>query len=364
MIYNEKEKIENAIDFYMLANNLKYIVDINESIADRIYGAIILATAINSEYNITDDLSKVIRTILLSKIYAYNRDEMEEIFNRDHKYAYEVYDYYWAKTLEGHFAHECVRLENELVSFFYKFDNGEFDINDYDIVYKLANEQGVFDRIGKNEKNIEIFRFYYLNRVLKQKVRSGWDSTHWNVSNDRVERISEHCVGTIALAIALKSQFGFDVDLDKVISTLCVHEIGEIKIGDITPFDNITPEQKQEIEHKAIIEVLGNLSNKDNIIDSIFEFDKRETNEAKFAYYCDKLEADIQSKVYQDMGCHHPLTEQQNNVVFKSDKVQEMVKDGVTTAFDIWYEWDKSIYKDAPVFTKVLKYVKDNNIKN
>ena len=41
-------------------------------------------------------------------------------------------------------------------------DNGEFDINDYDIVYKLANEQGVFDRIGKNEKNIEIFRFYYL----------------------------------------------------------------------------------------------------------------------------------------------------------------------------------------------------------
>ncbi len=91
-----------------------------------------------------------------------------------------------------------------------------------------------------------------------------------------------------ALAIALKSQFGFDVDLDKVISTLCVHEIGEIKIGDITPFDNITPEQKQEIEHKAIIEVLGNLSNKDNIIDSIFEFDKRETNEAKFAHYCDK----------------------------------------------------------------------------
>ena len=105
MIYNEKKKIENAIDFYMLANNLKYIVDINESIADRIYGAIILATAINSEYNITDDLSKVIRTILLSKIYAYNRDEMEEIFNRDHKYSYEVYDYYWAKTLEGHFAH-------------------------------------------------------------------------------------------------------------------------------------------------------------------------------------------------------------------------------------------------------------------
>ena len=52
-----------------------------------------------------------------------------------------------------------------------------------------------------------LFKFYYLNRILKQKVRSGWDSTHWNISNERIERISEHCVGTIALAIALKSEF-------------------------------------------------------------------------------------------------------------------------------------------------------------
>lgn len=364
MVDNEKKKIENAINFYMLANNLKYITDVNESIADRIYGAMILATAINSEYNLTDDLSKVIRTILLSKMYNYNRDEMEKFLNKKHKYAHEIYDYYWETTSDGHFAHECVMLENELSSFFYKFDNENFGINDYNKVYDLANEQGVFDRIGKSKKNIEIFKFYYLNRILKQKVRSGWDSTHWNISNERVERISEHCVGTIALAIALASEFDFNINLDKVISTLCVHEVGEIKIGDITPFDDITPEQKQEIEHKAIIEVIGNLSNRDNIINSIFEFDKRETNEAKFAHYCDKLEADIQAKVYQDMGCHHPLTEQQNNVVFKSERVQKMVQEGATTAFDIWYEWDKSIYKEEPVFTKVLKYVKDNNIKN
>ena len=85
MVDNEK-KIENAIKFYMLANKLKYITDVNESIAGRIYGAMILATAINSEYNLTDDLSKVIRTILLSKMYNYNRDEMEKFLNKKHKY--------------------------------------------------------------------------------------------------------------------------------------------------------------------------------------------------------------------------------------------------------------------------------------
>lgn len=236
--------------------------------------------------------------------------------------------------------------------------------NNIEELYDIAKNCGLTDIYGNdNTKNFEIFRFYYLNRILKQKIRSGWDSNHWNVSSSRIERISEHCIGTIALAIALNSQFRFDIDLNKIITTLCVHEIGEIKIGDITPFDNITPKQKQEIEHRAIIEVVGNLSNKDNIINSIFNFDKKESYDDKFAHYCDKLEADIQAKVYQDMGCQHPLTEQQNNVVFKSSKVQKMVQNGATTAFDIWYEWDKDIYKDEPTFTKVLNYVKNNNIK-
>ena len=207
-------------------------------------------------------------------------------------------------------------------------------------------------------------RFYLLATQLKYKIRSGWNETHWNVSKERIESIAEHIYGTCILALSIDSEFETHLDISKVIKMLVLHELGEVVIGDITPFDNITPEQKQEIEHKAIIEVIGNLSNKDNIINSIFEFDKRETNEAKFAHYCDKLEADIQAKVYQDMGCHHPLTEQQNNVVFKSERVQKMVQEGATTAFDIWYEWDKPIYTEEPVFTKVLKYVKDNNIKN
>ena len=48
---NETIKLKNAMNFYMLANNLKYITDDGfQSIADKVYGAMILATAINSEY--------------------------------------------------------------------------------------------------------------------------------------------------------------------------------------------------------------------------------------------------------------------------------------------------------------------------
>lgn len=369
----EEEKLKIAINFYMLANKLKYATaDKKQSIADQVYGAMILATAINSEYNIENEknLGTVLRIILFGTMKEYFAYEMKDLLielNNSLLYTKETCEYfgsYGCGSNKGRFAFNCVMEEHKMEYFFEQFLIEEnIQTDNVEELYNIAKNHGITDSFGNDEKkNFEIFRFYYLNRILKKKVRSGWDSSHWNICNDRIERISEHCVGTIALAIALKSEFNFNINLNEVISILCIHEIGEIYIGDITPFDEITPEQKEKIEHEAIIQVMGNLLNKNNMINSIFEFDKQETNESKFAYYCDKLEADIQSKIYQDMGYHHPLSEQQNNVVFKSEKVQKMLQDGATTAFDIWYEYDKSIYTDEPTFSKILEYVKNTRL--
>ena len=92
--------------------------------------------------------------------------------------------------------------------------------------------------------------------------------------------------------------------------------------------------------------------------DLLTEFDHKKTREAVFAHHCDKLEADIQAKVYQDMGHQHPLDEQDDNVVFRSSKIQEMARNGAETAFDIWYEWDKSLYQDDENFLSLLDYVR------
>ena len=43
---------------------------------------------------------------------------------------------------------------------------------------------------------------------------------------------------------------------------LVIHELGEVVIEDITPFDNITPKEKMKKEHEAIKEVLGDLIKK------------------------------------------------------------------------------------------------------
>lgn len=181
------------------------------------------------------------------------------------------------------------------------------------------------------------------------------------MNKERVESIAEHVYGTCILAISLDSEFEFHIDLNKVIKMLVIHELGEVVIGDITPFDNVSKEEKLRIEHDAIIKVISNLVKKDELISLLFEFDERKTREAIFAYHCDKLEADLQSKVYQDMGCHHSLDDQANNVVFKNAKAQQMVTNGAKTAFDIWYEWDKNIFSDDEVFAQMLNYAKEHN---
>ena len=142
---------------------------------------------------------------------------------------------------------------------------------------------------------------------------------------------------------------------------LVVHELGEVIIGDITPFDNVSKEEKLRREHEAIIRVIGDLVKKDELIELLYEFDERKTKESIFAYHCDKLEADIQSKVYQDMGCHHSLDAQENNVVFNNSFAQQIVANGAKSAFDIWYEWDKHIYADDEVFAQMLDFVKNHN---
>lgn len=212
------------------------------------------------------------------------------------------------------------------------------------------------------ERRLEsTMRFYLLATKLKYKIRSGWNETHWNVNRERLESIAEHIYGTCILALSIDSEFETGLDIGKVIKMLVLHELGEVVIGDITPFDNITPEEKMKNEHAAIKEVLGDLIKREEYFALLLEFDERKTKEAIFAYHCDKLDADIQAKVYQDMGCQNPLDKQENNVVFKSKKVQKMVQDGAKTAFDIWYEWDKSLYSDDENFSALLDYIRNAN---
>lgn len=149
------------------------------------------------------------------------------------------------------------------------------------------------------DKAKRVLNYYVLCNKLKNIVRTGW--LNFKIDADRVESVAEHIYGTQMLAIAMKSEYGYDIDIEKVLKMLAVHETEEILIGDLTMFE-ISHEEKEKLGHDAIKKVFGGLIDGDEYEKLILEFDERKTDEAKFAYYCDKLEADLQARIYDLSG--------------------------------------------------------------
>ena len=116
------------------------------------------------------------------------------------------------------------------------------------------------------EKNV--INFYVACNKLKNVIRKGWKD--WNVEKDRLESVAEHIYGVQMLAIAMYSEYQYDIDIEKVIIMLSIHELEEITIGDLTLFD-IDPKEKEKIGHEAVMKILGNLIQKEKLLNLIFE---------------------------------------------------------------------------------------------
>ena len=204
------------------------------------------------------------------------------------------------------------------------------------------------------EKNV--LDFYVLCTKLKNVIRSGWKD--WNVKRDRVESIAEHIYGVQMLAIAMYSEYEYDIDIFKVIYMLAIHELGETIIGDLTPFE-ITKSEKIEIEHKAVHNILSKLLKSQEIEDLFLEFDAKETKESIFAHQCDRLECDLQCKLYDEEHCVD-LNDQTNNVSIKNPEVQELLKNNSWS--ETWLKfWQKHCNYDKN-FMSVSCYALENDI--
>lgn len=351
---------KRVVDFYLKGNELKrdIIGDDDRTIAQHLYSSMILALAFNNEFDASEDISKVIRMIMFDGI-TLTDDEFRcsDYLKNGFKYDKEIEEKNRMTTYDAIFAMKCRILDLKL----HDLIINNKDKCQYEI-YKLAIKNGIITpkTMEENKKYQEVFRFYYENSKLENKVRSGWDDNHWAVNGKR-ESVADHVYGTMVLALSMEDKFETKVDIDKVLQTLLIHEIGEIKIGDLTPFDNVTREEKQKIEHVGMKEVLGNLNGNDELFKLLLDFDDGKTSVSKFSYLCDKLEADLQSKVYEDRSEHKSLDEQENNIAFKNKKIQEMLPQA-STSFDVWYLWDKDIYKKSSSFSSILEYIKSNRL--
>ena len=204
----------------------------------------------------------------------------------------------------------------------------------------------------------KVIDYYVLCNKLKDVVRTGWKD--WKVNRERVESIAEHIFGVQMLAIAIKSEYKRDIDISKVIFMLAVHELEEIFIGDLTQFQ-ISREEKKKIGAEAVRKVLAGLLDKEQIASLIDEFDARETEEAKVAYFCDKLECDLQCKIYDEEGCVD-LHSQEGNTTLNNSLVQELLSKGCSWS-EMWLEFGQRKYNYDEDFMEVSNYAKTHKIK-
>lgn len=206
-------------------------------------------------------------------------------------------------------------------------------------------------------KEENVIKYYVLCNKLKNVIRTGW--MDWKVQRDRIESVAEHIFGVQMLAIAMKSEFEYDIDIMKVIYMLAIHELGETVIGDLTQFQ-IDKTQKEKIEHEAVHKILSSLIDGEQIEKLFLEFDAHKTPEAMFAYQCDKLECDIQCKLYDQEKCVD-LAHQEGNNTTNDETVKKLLDSGKSWS-DMWLEFGQSKYPYDKNFLAVSNYVKDNNI--
>ena len=208
-----------------------------------------------------------------------------------------------------------------------------------------------------DKKIKDIMSFYALCSKLKDTIRKG--PLTWNANRERIESVADHIYGVQMLAISIYYQFGYKLDLNKVIYMLAIHELEEIEIGDLA-FYETTKEDKLEKGKNATDLILKDLVGKEEISKLLDEYNERKTNEAIFAYHCDKLECDVQMKLYDQEGCFD-LNNQPNNPIIDLPSVRKVL-DSESSISNAWIEFDRSKFEDDPVFIEIINWLKDNNI--
>lgn len=146
--------------------------------------------------------------------------------------------------------------------------------------------------------NKDFLEFYRKIYKLKTIVRRGWKTK--NLQVPRLESVAEHITSTTLLAIAIIDKKKLKLNLGKVLKMIAIHELGEIYVGDITPFDNITKTEKYKKE-LAGIKTIAKILDDNSLIELWKEFEEKKTPEAIFVKKVDKYDSVLQAKIYSEI---------------------------------------------------------------
>lgn len=121
------------------------------------------------------------------------------------------------------------------------------------------------------------------------------------IHDSRLENDAEHSWHLAMMAVVLHKHANEPVDLFKVIKMLLIHDLVEIDAGDTFAYDTNGQSDKFEREIQAAKRLFGLLPSEleQQFLELWLEFEKKETNEAKFAASLDRLQPLIHNHLNQ-----------------------------------------------------------------
>ncbi len=107
---------------------------------------------------------------------------------------------------------------------------------------------------------------------------------------DRFENSAEHSWQIAMLAFSLAPYAGADIDMNRVVAMLLVHDVGEIDTGDTIVFAVDGWEDRKAAELTAVTRIFGILDEpqRSRFMELWLEFETAETLEARFAHAADR----------------------------------------------------------------------------
>lgn len=116
------------------------------------------------------------------------------------------------------------------------------------------------------------------------------------VNGKREENDAEHSWHMALVALTIKEYFQGEVDLEKSLKMILIHDLVEIYAGDTPAFGEVRPD-KADDELKAAVKLFSLLPDdqKEEFLNLWIEFEECESNEAKFANVCDRYQGFMQN---------------------------------------------------------------------
>lgn len=163
---------------------------------------------------------------------------------------------------------------------------------------------------------------------LKTLKRTGW------VQNDisLPESVADHMYRMSMLSFFITDP---SINRDKLMKICLCHDLAEAIVGDITPYDGVSKEEKKKLEEDALRMIVGNIGHAeiaDEILSLWLEYENGTSKEAEIAKNLDKFEMIIQADEYeQTQGA-------------RLDRFFESTKDSFTHPEVL--EWNKALRND------------------